>query len=207
MSGIAAADPVIETFSGPAAPDYLGGYQMTPIDAPASSPGSVSSVASPTATGGDILFQQQGGATLDMTVDDPDWWQWADHGNVYTTDIHWVELILPANTRALSFFVGAEFSGRGWIQAFDSNNQSTVLDPFYVGVNRTPGFGVYSSDSCAAITRVIIEPEYWGVGQLAINQDPCATSISEPAPLGLLAFGLLALAISRRLPQMRAETA
>ncbi len=198
---IALADPIITgPYAGPAGPSTLGGYAMTNFDMQPGFPGTVTSVASPTTTGGSVLFEAQGGGTaMDMTVDNPTWWAYADHGNVFTTEIHWIELVMPPNTRAFSFFVGAEFNGRGWIEAIDSNNARARLDPFYVGPGRTPGFGVYSSNECASIDRIIIEPQYWGVGHFAINQsDPCTTTVPEPAPIALFGLGLLALVGSRK---------
>ena len=82
--------------------------------------------------------------------------------DVYTTWVPWIELILPASTNAFSFYVGASFSGTGWIRAFDSNDAYTHLDfgdaGISLGPTSTPGFGVYATGSCSTITRIIIEP-------------------------------------------------
>ena len=198
---VAKADLIIDEFTGPAAPSTIGGYAMTSFGMPAlpGFPGTVTSVASPTSTGGDVLFEEQGGGTaMHMTVGSPNWWQFPDHGNVYTTDIHWVELVMPPNTRAFSFFVGAEFNGRGWIEATDGTTTAR-LDPFYVRPGTTPGFGVYTTDACASIERIIVEPNDWGMGRFAINQgDACTTTVPEPAPIALFGLGLLALVGSRK---------
>lgn len=193
-SASALADPIVEVYGGGAAADPLGGYDMTEFTAPADSEGTVTSVASPIE--GEVQFMRQGGVTpLPMSIEDPSWWEW-DHGNVFTTDVHWVELIMPVNTRAFSFFVGASFNGVGWIEAFDSSGEST-WQSFNVSPDNTPGFGVYTPDSCSAITRIIVEPQDWGIGNFAINQDPCA-QVPAPAPIALIGAGLLGLAVSRR---------
>lgn len=195
MAPLAHADPIVTMYFDGTADDPLGGYAMTSFAPPPRSEMPVTSVASPIE--GELLFMRQGGTTpLGMTVRDPSWWEW-DHGNVYTTTVDWVELIMPVNTRAFSFFVGASFNGRGWIEAIDSAGGSTYQS-FNLSSGTTPGFGVYTADSCQAITRIIVEPRDWGVGNFAINQDPCV-QVSEPAPAGLLAIGLFALLLSRRL--------
>ena len=206
------ADPIIVTFDSATAPDPLGGYVMTEFDTPlipSSGCGNwtdgVYSTASPIS--GDVQFMEQGGTTpLCMSVQDPDWWEW-DHGNVFTTHVAWVELIMPTDTRAFSFWVGSNMTGRGWIEAIDSDTHTTVTyfggnTGIDLGPGSTPGFGAYSPDSCGAITKIIIEPFEWGTGNFAINQDPCVT-VSEPPSLFLLGLGLLAMAFvgRRRVPQ------
>ena len=47
------------------------------------------------------------------------------------------------------------------------------------------------------ITKVIIEPDDWGFGNMSINQGPCQ-QVPEPGPLVLLLAGLLGIAVSRR---------
>lgn len=194
MVGSAMADPIVEVYGGGTAADPLGGFDMTAFAPPESTEGMVTSAASPIS--GDVLFMERGGVTpLPMSVEDPSWWAW-DHGNIYSTPIHWVEMIMPANTRAFSFFVGASFRGTGWIEAFDSSGEST-WQAFNVSPGTTPGFGVYAQNSCSAITRIVVEPQDWGMGNFAINQDPCV-QVPEPAPITLLGLGLLAIAASRR---------
>jgi hypothetical protein len=200
---------VIVELDGSTSPDILGGYTMTQFDQTAiPNPGcgnyndGVYSVASP--IDGQVDFETQGGDPLCMSVQDSDglsWWT-GDHGNVFTTDVPWVELIMPTNTRAFSLFVGANMTGRGWIEGIDEYDNTTRTyfggnTGIAFGAGQTPGFGVYTPGSCTTITRIIIEPFEWGTGNFAINQDPC-TTVPEPSSIWLFAIGLLGLGLSRR---------
>lgn len=205
---------VIEVLDGGDTPHTLGGFDLTQFGEPAIPANGcgpygdgVTSTASP--IGGNVGFEAQNGSPLCMSVQDPDWWEW-DHGNVFTTNIPWVELVMPSDTRAFSMWVGANMTGRGWIEGVDGIGNSTRT---YFGGNTgigfgdgvTPGFGVYTAGSCGAISRIVIEPFEWGTGNFAINQDPC-TQVPEPAPLLLFGIGLLGLAISRRFKTVTPDT-
>lgn len=109
----------------------------------------------------------------------------------------WVELILPANTRAFSFNVGASSSGSGWVEAFD-NTGASAFRSFTLGAGNAPGFGFATTDACGSISKVIVEPWEWGVGNFAISQGNCPTQVPEPSTLGLFAAGFLGLVALRR---------
>ena len=197
---------VIEVLDGSDTPDSLGGFDLTQFDEPTiPNPGcgpysdGVTSTASPIE--GTVDFEAQDGSPLCMSVQDPDWWQW-DHGNVFTTDVPWVELVMPTNTRAFTLWVGANMTGRGWIEALDEFGHTTRTyfggnTGIALGDKQTPGFGVYTTGSCSSISRIVVEPFEWGTGNFAINQDPC-TTVPEPGSLWLFGIGLLGFWLAHR---------
>lgn len=155
----------------------------------------VTSVASP--LGGSVQFWTQNeGAQLAMVLDKNSGWFPAALGEVYKTGVSWVELILPANTRAFSFNVGASSSGSGWVQGFDAAGNS-AYQAFTLGGSNAPGFGFAATDRCGSISKIVVEPWEWGIGNFAISQGSCAT-VPEPDTLALMGAGFLGLVLLRR---------
>ncbi len=156
----------------------------------------VQSVNSP--LGGQVEFWNEGGyALVSMTLDKDASWFPKALGEVYKTNVDWVELILPENTRAFSFSVGASSSGSGWVDGFDDQGNHAYQN-FSLSATNTPGFGFATTGSCGSISKVIVEPWEWGIGNFAISQGSCPTQVPEPGTLGLFAAGLLSLVALRR---------
>ncbi len=178
--------------------DPMGGYDMTTVPVTASVGAFVNTINLSGPLTGQIEFHSRGpGDLLDMEVEEPGWWQ---HGNdpVYTTSVNWVEIILPANTQAFSFYVGASWHrARGWWQAFDGDGNHTRRMYFLLSNTYTPGFGVWNTDSYGTISRIIVEPQNWGVGYFSISQGNY-TSVPEPGTMSLLGIGLLGMGFMRR---------
>ena len=188
---------IIQSLAGGVNPDPLGGYDMSGF-AVAPAPGPVTESAPSLDTGDVVLFAGQDMTTpLPMTVEDPAWWDYA-HGNIYSTnDSNYITLILPENTRAFSFWVGADIAvgqnNNAWFRAY-SETEVTDKEFFRVDRESTQGFGVYSSDGCSAITKIVVEPPLWGVGNFSINQGTCS-EVPEPGSVSLLGAGLLGLGL------------
>jgi hypothetical protein len=206
-------------------PDPMGGYDMTFVPV-AGSAGDMVNTIDLTGLGtlsGSIDFQNRNGTDwvddgnpLNMQIQDPqspDWWN--GHDMIYATDQHWVEIILPEHTTAFSFFVGASFNGIGWWQAFDGDGNAAFTnsygDPdksgtFTLGPGNTRGFGVYNDDAagCGTVSRIIIEPYNWGVGDFSISQNSsCGVGVPEPSNNALLVLGLVGILLGRRLSKQQ----
>lgn len=185
----------------------LGGYDMTVFDIENDTlSGSTTSIPSP--LGGSLTFldRYNGLAPLDRGLANSTSW-WNNTGtdyDIFTTSLHVVTIVLPENTQAFYFNVGANIgngsSNNAWLNAKDSSNSVTSKKWFRVDENKTPGFGVYneSNDCSSSIKSVTIDPLLWGFGNFSISQGNCGTSVPESNSLYLLLFGLLGLLFTAR---------
>ncbi|MCF6254908.1 MAG: PEP-CTERM sorting domain-containing protein [Gammaproteobacteria bacterium] len=209
LSSQASATLILDTYaSGSATPTTIGGYAMTDFAITNGMGGSTTNVMSPIS--GSLSFLDQNNSPLAMSrrlADDVNWWNNGETNDydIYTTSNYLITILLPENTRAFSFSIGANLgstSNNAWLTSTESNGLG-IDNQYWFNVNRdnTPGFGIYadnSNGSCSTITSVTIDPEYWGVGNFSINQDRCATSVPEPSSVALLALGLLGFSLLRR---------
>lgn len=149
------------------------------------------------------------------SASDVSWWnnnEGFDY-DVYSTTDHWIEILLPKNTLAFSFSVGADTAaGSGWFDATDSNGGSFTYGAAgindngdYLGTSYSPSFGIYADNSnatagnCSYVTSVVVDPNFvWGVGNFSIAQGNCSTNIPEPSVLALMSFGLIGVGLVRR---------
>jgi len=209
LSTHAFAGLILETYdSGAETPDTIGGYAMTDF-AFINGTGSTSTVASPIS--GSVTFVDSHNNDLLLNENRANLVSWWNNGetsdrdyDIYTTTVNWIKIILPENTRAFSFNVGADMSAsrnNAWLRASELGGGAGVGQSWFnVSGSNTPGFGIYadsSNNSCSAITSVIIDPADWGVGNFSINQSECAT-VPEPSSISLLALSLLGLGALRK---------
>lgn len=208
------ASLMLETYGSGATPTTIGGYEMTDFNY--FEPGSLTSTVDSPLTG-QLNFEDRYGNALSMTETDSDslWWWNNNEGsnyNAYTTDQSWLKIILPENTLAFSFSVGAKFnSGSGWLTAQDSNgfglsNVTRADGREYFSLNNgySPSFGVYADNSqstagnCSYVSEVVIDPDYWGAGNFSISQGECSTNVPEPSMIALMGLGIAGLGFIRR---------
>ena len=164
--------------------------------------GSTSSLSSPIS--GEIQFQDRDRNSLDMTrrtADTTSWWNNGENTDydIFTTGERLIRIILPENTRAFSFNVGADLTSTGnnaWLKA--KGYSQTHGDPgnlqreyFNVSRNNTPGFSIHADNSngnCGVISSIIVDPEFWGIGNFSISQSECVTTTTELSAPGSLAL-------------------
>ena len=202
------ANLILETYdSGVATPSSIGGYTLTDFDVNHGSGGSTSTVVSP--IGGELTFVDSSDTVLELNknlADSTYWWNNGEYDDydIFTTDENLITILLPENTYAFSFTVGANVGSTGnnaWLIATETDG--TGIDTHYdfnVNRNNTPSFGIYALNdgSCSMLSSVTIEPDYWGVGNFSINQGSCTASVPEPSSFALLGLGVLGFGIARK---------
>jgi len=201
----------------------VGSYTMTEFNLPTGS-----SASSATSMDGDIVnFTNISGSPVNMMVGNTSntndqWWGGSDaafyYADFYTT---WVELIMPRNTLAFSLSIDAKNGANAWIVgvADDGSAIDTLGNPFTLnnsghfdpndpdfkiqlrGPAQSFGFHVdNSAGNCNTISKVVVDPNYWGMGDFSINVDEnaCSGVVPEPSIIGLFAAGLFGLGFARR---------
>ncbi|MBC8211750.1 MAG: PEP-CTERM sorting domain-containing protein [Gammaproteobacteria bacterium] len=197
----------------------VGGYSMTAFHLPT---GDNNTANSATSLNGDIVnFTNMNGASAQsMTVGDQNdstntndaWWSGSSDSFYYADlTVHWLELIMPANTLAFSLTIDANFSASAWIlgvaddgSAVDTANRNFAMNangsftptPSYTIPLSGPSksFGFYadnSGGSCNTISKVVIDPTYWGMGDFSIHVDDNACAVPEPNTILLMLMGLM----------------
>jgi len=199
-----------------------GGYTMTDFAAPTGS-----NATSATSMNGDIVnfATINSGSAASMLVGDntqtgQSWWSGVD-SDFYYADFGttWLELIMPSNTVSFSLSIDANVSSSAWIvgmaddgSAIDtSGNTFTTKNNGHFNPN-DPAFTIplggnaksYSfyadntSGTCNTISKVIVDPHYWGMGDFSISVDDNACQVPEPSIIALFAVGLIGLGFARR---------
>ena len=209
LSSQVSASLILEQYaSGTETPSTLGGYSMTDFAITNGAGGTTTSISSP--INGSLNFVDKYGNAANMSRDlanSADWWingESSDY-DIFTTDKHLITLILPEDTVAFSFNVGADVGGTGnnaWLTAKETDG-SGIDTKHWFNVNRTntPGFGLYtdnSQGSCSTISSVTIDPLLWGFGNFSINQSGCSIGVPSPSTIALLSLGLLGLGAIRK---------
>ena len=216
FSSQASAGLILDTYStNTATPDNIGGFAMTDFSLISGTTALVSSVASPVSgvvnfvdsSGNELLLLQDtlsaaNSSNSSVYTDNANslWWENGESFdyNIYTTQQHWITILLPENTYAFSFNVGANMGARGWLQA-EAYDGSEIGKTNFSGLGnpKAPGFAVYSDSSCSAIKSITVEPPFtWGVGNFSISQNSC--SVPEPNILALFGLGLVGFGLMRR---------
>lgn len=199
---------VLQTYNNvEATSPILGGYTMTDFAYTGVTSGTTSSILSP--INGSLSFIDRNGNVSDMvrsTADNTSWWNNGESTDydVFLTGESLITILLPQNTRAFSFNVGADLSStrtNAWLTAAESTGSGVSKTWFNVNRDNTPGFGIYADNSkggCSALTSVTIDPVFWGFGNFSINQSSCVTDVPEASSMYLFGLGLLGLLIVAR---------
>ncbi|NOX93033.1 MAG: hypothetical protein GXP18_11475, partial [Gammaproteobacteria bacterium] len=117
LSSQASAALILDAYaSGTATPTTIGGYAMTDFAVTNGMGGSTASVMSPIS--GSLSFLDENSTALPLSrrlADDVSWWNngEADDYDIYTTSNYLITILLPENTRAFSFSVGANLGSTG----------------------------------------------------------------------------------------------
>lgn len=224
MAGLVATQV---TPTGTVAPNTIGGYDMTAFELPVA-PGSATSATS--LDGDTVYFQKKDSAAAQSMIvgDNESWWSGSsDTFYKASTNVNWVELIMPTGTTAFSMTLDASSAVNAWLLGVDSNNNAidtrnvgfdmsqypdfNPAVPFSIklrnGTAQTWAFHADNSGTeCSTIEKVIVDPVYWAMGDFAIHvdEDACSpppggdTGVPEPGTSFLGLLGLLALAGLRR---------
>ncbi len=207
MSSQASATLMLEKYaSGTPTPGTIGGYTMTDFGLI----GGTTPTDSIAASGGGTVDFTDASGNLTMshsTADATSWWVNGESFDydIYTTSVHVVTLLLPEDTFAFSFNVGADLStssrNNAWLTATEINGSGIASEQWFnVSRTNTPGFGIYadnSSSDCSNISSVTIDPLLWGFGNFSISRGSCST-VPEPSILALLAIGVIAIGFSKK---------
>ena len=222
-AGTSFAGVIVPTVESPVAGN-VGGYTMTEFFMP-SPVGSYATSA--TSLNGDVVnFTGKNGAALSngMTVGDKSaqtWWSGSSDQFYYASfsDLNWVELIMPANTFAFSLTIDASTNANAWILGVDQDGNAVNTagtqyqlqgdgnfypEPdFNIQLRRgaSQTFGFYADNSnggCSTISKVVIDPTFWGMGDFSINTNAngCA-EVPEPGSMPLIIIGLLGVVAAR----------
>ena len=189
-------------------PSNIGGYTMTDFSFIDNSL-ATNNVETPF---GDLMYFFDKYGDLEplnnSTADDTSWWVNGESFNydIYTTSLHLITFILPEDTMAFSFNVGANTTANAWLSATESNGSGIGKTYFGLSPTNTPGYSVYADpagDCSTSITSITVDPTLiWGFGNFSMSQGNCAT-VPEPSIIGLLGFGLVGIIFTRRINRLR----
>jgi hypothetical protein len=123
---------------------------------------------------------ESGSAITAGTASEDDWWNNNDTNGDYdiftVSGTNYIDIILPENTVAFSFNVGASENASGWFSAIDNNGLGLTgvgtngRQNFTLSAGLTPGYGIYANQTnaneCTTISSIRVDPPRWS-GELA----------------------------------------